>query len=50
MISVYFFWFGYWTLKEWKTVKVQNHFDVQNQVLTFTAATFIFFCEIPKYV
>ena len=25
MISVYFLWFDYWTLKEWKTAKVQNH-------------------------
>ena len=25
MITVYFLWFGYWSLKEWKTAKVQNH-------------------------
>ena len=24
-ISVYFLWFDYWILKEWKTAKVQNH-------------------------
>ena len=26
MISVYFLWFDHWTLKEWSTAKVQNHF------------------------
>ena len=25
MINVHFIWFGYWILKEWKTVKVQNY-------------------------
>ena len=25
MISVYFLWFDFWTLKEWKTTEVQNH-------------------------
>ena len=25
MITVYFLWFDYWTFKEWKTAKVQNH-------------------------
>ena len=25
MISVYFLWFDYWTLKEWKTAKIKNH-------------------------
>ena len=25
MISIHFLWFDYWTLKEWKTAKVQNH-------------------------
>ena len=52
MISVYFLWFDYWTLKEWKTAKVENHF-VTGYLLfiqmigplfdMFTAAMFIFF-------
>ena len=52
MISVYFIWFGYWTLKEWKTAKVQNHSVAAYWLFTqmigplfdmFTAAILIFF-------
>ena len=25
MIGVYFLWFHYWTLKEWKTARAQSH-------------------------
>ena len=54
MISVYFLWFDYWTLKEWKTAKVQNH-SVAAQMIgplfgMFTVAMLFFFWEIPKCV
>ena len=52
MISVYFLWFDYWTLKEWKTEKVENHSVAANLLFIqmigplfylFSAAMFIFF-------
>ena len=62
MISVYFLWFDYWTLKEWKTAKVQNNSVFAYKLFTqmvnslfdmFAAAMFfllLFFCQIRKYV
>ena len=52
MISVYFLWFDYWTLKELVTAKVQNHSAAGYILFTqlicpffdmFTAAMFIFY-------
>ena len=49
MVSVYFLCFNCWTLKEWKTAKIQNHsvFLLFTQMIDplfdmFTAALFIF--------
>ena len=51
MIAVYFLWFDYWTVKEWKTAKVHNHSVAAYQLFTqmtglifdmFTAAMFFF--------
>ena len=56
MSSAYFLWFDYWPLKEWKTAKIQNNSVSAYLLFTqmigplfdmFTAAMFIFFCEIP---
>ena len=51
MICVYFLWFEYWTLKEWKTAKVQSHSVAASLLFAqmigplfdmFTGAMFIF--------
>ena len=50
-ISVYFLWFHYWILKEWKAAKVENHSVWAYQLFTqmigplfdmFTGSMFIF--------
>ena len=52
MIRVYFLWFDYWFLKEWKTAKVQNYSVAAYELFTqmigplfdmFTVAVYFFF-------
>ena len=51
MIRVYFLWFDYWFLKEWKTAKVQNYSVAAYELFTqmigplfdmFTVAVYFF--------